>query len=166
MNNDKKVAAPTPKLKKDGTPKKSGGARKNAGAKKKAAPDGYLPWPEQLQRALRLAANNNFVLPRAKFFTKTQVKNIYGFVAYEEFSRYFASVLRFDQDRADAVRQRQALGLFGTPPTSWPEDRLGQYTPEKYAAWLIDHKCFGWMTILRDEYHREMWKKYADHGRT
>lgn len=153
------------KLKKDGTPKSSGGSRKNAGRSSKAAPDHLPPWEKQLQRALRLAANNQFVLPRDAFFTKSQIVQIYGKKAAQEFSEYFKSVRRFDQDRANKVRQKQAMGLYQIPPASWPEKSLGFYTPEKYADWLIKHKCFGWMSILEQGRMQEVWLKYADQGK-
>jgi hypothetical protein len=153
------------KLKKDGSPKLSGGKRQNSGRPMKTPPEGMLPWEQQLERAFRLAANNMFVLPRDKFFTKREVRNIYGKMAHDEFSQWFVSVLRFDQNKADAVRHKQARGLFNKPPSTWKEKSVKFYTPEKYANWLIDHKCFTWMSILKDEHHKEIWKKYADQGR-
>lgn len=153
------------KLKKDGTPKQSGGKREKAGRKVKDTPEGFLPWDKQLERALRLAANNMFVVPRSKFFSKREVRDIYGTVAHDQFAEYFVSVLRFDQEKADMIRQKQAEGKFVNPPASWPEDGGGYYTPEKYADWLIDNKCFSWISILKDEHHKAVWKKYADNGR-
>lgn len=151
------------KLKKDGTPKQSGGRRENAG-RKALNPEDMLPWPKQLDRALRLAANNNFVLPRDKFFTKREVRDLYGTHAQAEFSYWFLSLRRFDQNKADAIRQRQARGFFDKPPASWPQGALDTYTPEKYANWLIDTKCFSWLSVLKDEHMKDVWKKYTDAG--
>lgn len=123
------------------------------------------PWSSQLDRALRLAANNNFVLPRDKFFTKREVKAIYGSSAHREFAYWFKSVRRFDQAKADTIRHRQSRGLYQAAPSSWPEGSLGYYTAEKYADWLINTKCFSWMSILKDEHMRDVWKMFADHGK-
>ncbi len=154
------------KLKKDGTPKKSGGKRAGSYVQPKKAPPANLPdWDAQLKRALRLATNNQFFLPSTKFFTKTEIARLYGKKALAEFSYYFKSVRKFDQDRADKVRQKQAMGLFAVKPDTWPEKAEGFYTPEKYANWLIKHKCYGWISTLKFEFHQEMWMEYADHGK-
>lgn len=154
------------KLKIDGTPKKSGGKRTGSYQQPTKTPPAHLPsWPEQLQRALRIAANNNYRLPKGKFFSKAEVKQLYGKKAYEEFSKYFKSLKRFDSDRADEVRQKQAMGLFIVPPKSWPQKSLGHYTPEKYANWLVKNKCFAWQSILKDEFWRDVYEEFADHGR-
>lgn len=152
------------KLKKNGTPKKSGGARATAGRKRRTVTPGP-GWEQQLERGLRLAANNMFILPRTKFFTKTEFHKAYGTKASTEFSRWFKSVLRFDPDKVDAVRQKLARGEYNEPPKTWPEKDLKFYTPQKYADHLAKKCCFSWMSVLRSEHHREVWEKYADHGK-
>jgi hypothetical protein len=149
------------KLKKDGTPKQSGGRRQNAG-RPQLSPQHISPWPHQLERALRLAANNHFVLPREKFFTKREVRDLYGTRAQQEFSFWFLSIRRFDKHKADAIRQRQSRGLFVRPPASWPEGTRESYTAEKYADWLIDNKCFSWISVLKDEHKKDVWKRFGD----
>jgi hypothetical protein len=152
----------TAKLKKDGTPKKSGGVRLNTGPKMKELPAGMASWPVQLERFLRLAANQNYILPKVKCLTKSQVASLYGKKAADEFGFWFKSIRRFDQNKADEVRHRQSLGLYVLPPASWEEKDLGFYTPQKYANFLVKNKCFSWQSQLWDKHWLDVWMKYGD----
>ncbi len=131
----------------------------------KQVPDHMPPWEKQLPRALRLACANNFILPTASFFTKSQVQEVYGKKALEEFSSYFKSIRQFDPSRAEKIRHKQAMGLYKNKPATWPEDAEGYYTPEKYADWLVKTKCFGWISIVHNERKAEVYLKYGDGGK-
>lgn len=159
------IGARPVKYKKDGTPKQSGGKRIGAGRGLKMSAAEQAEWKLHLERALKLAANNMFVLPREKFFTKREIKSRFGTACMEEFGTWFDSVRMFDQAKADAIRQKQHRGDYNTAPASWKHESLQFYTPEKYADWLIDHKCFSWMSILKREHHKSVWKKYSDNGK-
>lgn len=153
------------KLKKDGTPKKSGGARTGAGKPMKISPDYIEPWDKQLPRALRLACSNHFELPRESFFTKREIKTIFGNKALTEFSKYFKSKREFDQAKGEKIRQRLAMGKFKDRPASWPEKANGYYTPEKYAEWLIKNTCFSWVNEVHSDHRPDVYLEFGDSGK-
>lgn len=155
----------TLKLKKDGTPKKSGGSRTGAGKPMKISPDHIDPWDKQLARSLRLACMNNFVLPRESFFTKREIKAIFGNKALTEFSKYFKSLRDFDSTKADKIRQQLAIGKFKDRPLTWPEKAEGFYTPQKYADWRITNTCFSWVNVVHTDHKVEVFLKYGDGGK-
>lgn len=151
------------KFKKDGTPKMSGGKRAGAGKPVTKTPPEHLPpWEKQLERALKTATRNSYFLPPSKFFTKRQIRDLYGNLALSEFNEYFRSVRRFDADKAEKIRQRQAEGQYEKPPATWPEKNLPFYTPEKYAEWLIKTKCFGWVAEVKSEHQGALWRRFND----
>lgn len=140
---------------------RSGGKRINTGIKK--MDHGLAPWPIQLERALKLSVNRpDYILPREHFFTKSQVAQVYGKKAAAEFGTYFKSLRRFNQRKADEVRHRQSMGLYTVPPASWPKKSLEHYTPEKYANYLVKHKCYSWESVLKDEHWRDVWMMHGD----
>lgn len=100
-----------PKLKKDGTPKKSGGARTGSGVKSRLTnPEIKADWDAELKRAICTAAANFFVLKHKSFYSIRELQLAYGKPAIEEFKEWFEAKQHFDQEKADALYQRRAMG--------------------------------------------------------